>query len=322
MQSSPNNSADPVGCGQQVALARGRDDGQVGVGVGGELDRPSSLGHSAHAVPSAAVSVAQLQRAVLCARRGGLCQLPLHPSGPRMPIGPLDVPGSLRVVAVVAAHAGAGATMVATALAESAAERDLGVDLIEAADPIRSGLASAADAELDSDPETGWRRGRRGSVTLHRRSGSPPLLTWPTLTTRSGPRLVVADLPTPAGPAPASWPAELVLVARATAPGVIAVERLLAGLVDRQVAVAVIGPRRWPRLVQASVGPRLSGLRAAGRVVRIRVDRTLAVTGVTGTAMPRSIVADAGRLLDLRDSGAGDALADQAPQVVGAGAAR
>ena len=64
---------------------------------------------------------------------------------------------------------------------------------------------------------------------------------------------------------------------------------------DGGVAAAV-GPARWPRLVEASCGPRLREARLNGQVIPVPVDRRLQTIGLTGDRLPKSVAA-AGRVL-------------------------
>src|SRR4051812_2315580 len=75
------------------------------------------------------------------------------------------------VVLVVAGHAGAGASTVALAVAEGLAE-DRPVQLVDYAEPVRSGLAAASAIELGTDG-AGWRRGRRGRLDVFRFAEHP-----------------------------------------------------------------------------------------------------------------------------------------------------
>jgi hypothetical protein len=87
----------------------------------------------------------------------------------------------------------------------------------------------------------------------------------------------------------------MVVVTRVTVPAVRQTEHVLAA-VDGEAAVAAVGPARWPRLVEASCGPRLTELRSQGRVVAVPVDRRLESAGLTGDRLPNRVAA-AGRSL-------------------------
>jgi adenylylsulfate kinase-like enzyme len=81
--------------------------------------------------------------------------------GARMPWTSTDVGGA--VVVVLAGHAGAGASTVALAIAEALVDHRR-VQLVEYADPIRSGLAAASSVELGA--QVGWRREPGASPAL------------------------------------------------------------------------------------------------------------------------------------------------------------
>lgn len=202
------------------------------------------------------------------------------------------------VVLIVAGHAGAGASTVALAVAEGLAESRR-VQLIDYAEPIRSGLMAASTIELGSDGGE-WRRGRRGRLDVVRRALSPGDGELPPPPeTDDIARLLVVDV---------GWSltsvlldssgslaqdANVVVVTRVTVPAVRQAEHVLAALADEPV-VAAVGPARWHRTVQASCGPRLRELRSLGRVVRVPVDRRLETAGLNGDRLPKS-VASAGR---------------------------
>lgn len=210
------------------------------------------------------------------------------------------------VVLVLAGHAGAGASMVALALAEAlTAHRP--VQLVEYAEPLRSGLAAASSIELGLD-ETGWRRGRRGQLDIARLARPAPVgkLPPPPADGKAD-RLLVVD---PGWPLTAALqhadrcerfdPGQrVVVVTRLTVPAVRQTEHLLSALGPQACAgasVAAVGPNRWPRAVDASHGPNLSTLWSDGRVVRIPMDARLEASGLTADPLPK-VVATAGREL-------------------------
>jgi hypothetical protein len=202
------------------------------------------------------------------------------------------------VVLVVAGHAGAGASTVALAVAEGLAESRR-VQLIDYAEPVRSGLTAASTIELGTDGAE-WRRGRRGRLDVVRlaRPGDGELPPPPE--TDDTDRLLVVDAGWSLTTALLDSPGSLiqganVVVTRLTVPAVRQAEHVLAA-VDGEPVVAAVGPARWPRVVQASCGPRLRELRSRGRVVRVPVDRRLETTGLTGDRLPKP-VASAGRSL-------------------------
>ena len=222
-------------------------------------------------------------------------------------------------MSVVAAHAGAGASTVALAIADAAAVAGRGAHLVETAHPRRSGLVAVADAELGVDPDGAWRRGSRGRLTVHRRSTSDIPTGWPALAA-SEDDLVVIDL---GSPMPDSLTllstggCRTVVVCRPTVPGVRLAEQFLNAPVTGPVIVASIGAGRWPGEVSASLGPRLRALRAGNAVVTVPAVRRLEVTGLTSSPLPKPVAAAGRSLLDLIDaahSGDATAAAQSAPR--------
>jgi hypothetical protein len=262
------------------------------------------------------VSVEELQAAYEAARRGEFSGTGAGPrrggqqdrgtgswqgSGWR-PAGP--------VIAVFAAHAGAGASIVALAVAEALSERAMPVRVVEMCDPARSGLAAATTAELGEDG-SGWQRGRRGDMTLDRLTDRPTSAQQvppprPAGTTGAG-EVLVLDVGWSARDAyrAGGWlgqalqDAAVLLVCRPTVPGARQAEHLAAELAAhaaRPVVLAAVGPTRWPGAVTASSGPQLRGARSDGRVVPVPIDRRLEVGGVSGEPLPKPMSA-AGRAI-------------------------
>lgn len=222
-----------------------------------------------------------------------------------------------RWIAVVAAHAGAGASTVALALTDAATEHSA-TNLIETAHPTRSGLVAAANAELGVDPTGAWRRGSRGQVTIDRRAGNDTPTGWPTLP-ETGDGIVVVDLGLPTPESLARLTASgcrVVVVCRPTVPGVRLAEQLLSSLTG-SVILAAVGGGKWPGEVNASLGPRLRELRATKAVVTVPADRRLEVTGPTNSPLPKPVAAAGRSLLGLIDAahpGGATASAQSAPR--------
>lgn len=112
------------------------------------------------------------------------------PETPQSPVasvaGSSAVLGCARVVTVLGASGGAGASTVALGLAEAAAAAGCGrVRLLDPQEPVRSGLICAAESELGGDG--GWLVGQRGGVHLDRRDPE----------TRPDPGRHPSGLPTP-----------------------------------------------------------------------------------------------------------------------------
>lgn len=207
-------------------------------------------------------------------------------------------------IGVLAAHAGAGASTVSLVMTDAAAADGGRVHLVDTAHPFRSGLVGAASEELGTDVTGTWRRGTRTGVTIDRRATDTPPGTWPDPPVGDDPPLTVVDLGL-ADPENltrvAADRSRLVVVCRPTVPGVRLTEQLLEQLLREPVAVAAVGPSRWPGEVTASLGPRLRALRTAGRVVPVPLDRRLQVTGPTSSPLPRALRAAGRALLELLD---------------------
>ncbi|RZU30867.1 hypothetical protein [Blastococcus saxobsidens] len=203
-----------------------------------------------------------------------------------------------RVVLVVAGHAGAGASTVALALAEGLAA-DRRVQLVDYSEPARSGLSAAPTIELGTDA-AGWRCGRRGRLDVVRLARHPADGALPPLPETDADATVVVDTGWSTTCALLDSPGSLVgcalvVVTRVTVPAVRQTEHVLAA-VGGEAAVAAVGPARWPRLVEASCGPRLREARSTGQVVPVPFDRRLQTAGLTGDRLPKSVAA-AGRAL-------------------------
>jgi hypothetical protein len=206
-------------------------------------------------------------------------------------------------IAVVAAHAGAGASTTALAISAAAAGGGRPTHLIEYAPPSRSGLVAAASTELGADANGRWRRGLRSGVIIDRWATSDPPGAWPTLPASDRSRVTVVDLGQTdvSGVALPVGRANAVVVCRPSVPGVRLTEQLLDQLATQPMAIAAIGPSRWPAEVTASLGPRLRALREAGRVVPVPMDRRLAVTGLTPCALSKPVHVAGRALFDLLD---------------------
>jgi len=199
-------------------------------------------------------------------------------------------------VLVVAGHAGAGASTIALALAEGLVEGRR-VQLVDYSEPARSGLSAAPTIEVGTDG-AGWRCGRRDRLDLvrlaRRADGAfPPLPKTDADATVVDPGWLMtgALLDSPRSLVGCA----LVVVTRVTVPAVRQTEHVLAA-VGGEVPVAAVGPARWPRLVEASCGPRLREARLNGQVIPVPVDRRLQTIGLTGDRLPKSVAA-AGRVL-------------------------
>jgi hypothetical protein len=251
------------------------------------------------------VSLEELQAAYEAARRGEFATIrrgEFVPDAARVE--------AEQVVAVFAAHAGAGASTVAVAVADALSERGLPVRLVELCDPARSGLAAATNAELGEDG-SGWRRGRRGAVTLDRlveRSRAVADVPAPRALEGGGAsEVLVLDVGWPARDAYAvgGWlaaalqDAAVLLVCRPTVPGIRQAEYLAAEMASHSrcpILLAAVGRARWPGAVTASAGAELRAARAERRLVTVPANRRLEVDGLTADPLPNPIKA-AGRAL-------------------------
>jgi hypothetical protein len=232
---------------------------------------------------------------------------------------PLPAPGwGARIdggwVAVVAAHAGAGASTAALALADAAGPtRD--VQLIDCARPAVSGLVAVASAELGLDVTGCWQRGTRGPhVAVDRPAAASRQLPWPPPAPSSPGRrpLTVVDLGHLRGDAfdtalgargDAPAVVAVVLVCRVSVPGARQAEQALTELsrLGWPAVALAVGPPRWPGVVSASCGPLLVRMRAAGHVVTVPVDRKLEYSGPTAGPLPKPVLAAGRTLLALLD---------------------
>jgi len=91
----------------------------------------------------------------------------------------------------------------------------------------------------------------------------------------------------------------VVVVARATVPGLRRLDTALGLLGDDRVVAAVVGTgRRWPRLVEQSASSAVRRLRAADRLVCVPADSSLALTGLTPDPLPAVVRAAGAGVLE------------------------
>ena len=212
-----------------------------------------------------------------------------------------------RVLPVVGCAGSCGATVLAVALA-SATEGSARV--VECASSTATGLAAASTAELGSTSD-GWVQGSRDQVRLVRAATPRPLVdAIPAPPRAEQPMLTIVDVAHPIEEvlAGSGWLADLlaaapvvVLVARATVPGLRRLETCADMVGAGRVVAAVLGPTRtrWPREVIHNIGPLTQAVIAAGRLVEIPEDRVLAVAGLTPAPLPSSLITAAATLLPL-----------------------
>lgn len=255
------------------------------------------------------VGVDELHRAWLAVQAGDF----RHPAAKPRAVAPASLATAVEwtpaaddlVIPVVGSSGSCGATTVALALATAVKGP---ARVVECDSASLSGLAAASTAELGADGH-GWVHGTRDHVQLERADGVRP--TPDALPTPSPVDASVFTVLDVGGPleqllAGHGWltgvladVATVVVVARATVPGLRRLESTLHLLdADRTLAV-VLGParRRWPRPVAHSVGERTGALIDASRLVEVPEDRTLAVQGLTPEPLPASLLAAAGVLL-------------------------
>jgi hypothetical protein len=213
-----------------------------------------------------------------------------------------------RVLPVIGCAGSCGATTVSLALAGAA---ELPARVVECSSVTASGLAAASTTELGLH-ESGWTRGTRDSLLLERASNV--LVSIQEVPTPSVPdrpiALTVLDigweigqvLTTPAWLGGQVRGADVVvLVTTATVPGLRRLEGALDLLAGASTCAAVIGPRpkKWPRPVGYSAGPRTRALEEAGRLIDVPEDRALAIAGLDPTPLPASLLHAAAALLSL-----------------------
>jgi hypothetical protein len=167
--------------------------------------------------------------------------------------------------------------------------------LIERCRAGRSGLVSSTEIELGELPDGLWRRGRRGPVVIDRLvADTEPGQSPPQVEGRRVIDLGAAN----ADAIPANT--DVVLVCRATVPGVRAAEAWLTSVGSAlPIIVAAVGRPRWPGPVRATVGPRLRDLRASGRLVTIPLDRHLESNGPSTGPLPKPVFAAARTIISL-----------------------
>jgi len=233
------------------------------------------------------VSLAEIQRVL---RRAGGATSTIA-GGHHRPLNLVALGDEIESIVVVNAHAGAGASTVALALADEAA-RTRSVQVIEWCHPSRSGLAAASSRELGVSAP-GWLRGTRGPSVVIDRPRAPDSVTHPESDVADC--LRVFDVSDPMANIDT---VTAIVVCRLSIPGLLSAEAALARL-PSTVALAVIGSRRWPVCVSRSVGPRVDAFRVTGRVVALPFDRRLAITGLTPAPLPRPLRSAAQTLLDL-----------------------
>lgn len=180
---------------------------------------------------------------------------------------------------------GAGASTVAVALADVAADGDVGVaTVVDLAFDDAFGASASIDARADLVLR-GWSGGRRGRVRVVRPVDD-------VAAAEAIPGRVILDTQ--------DWVWHVdsdVLVTRATVPSVLRAEGALA---DRSAdAIAVVGASKWPAAARACFGPRLKAMDAQKRIVLFPAESELEINGLSAEPLPASTARAARRLLDL-----------------------
>jgi hypothetical protein len=244
-------------------------------------------------------SLDELRRAFWAMRTDGSRTPPAAASAPR---DWAPVPGE-QVVLVCGCGGASGATTVALGIATAAGR----ARVVETSGGTASGLAYAASAELGTAGR-GWLRGSRDQVIVERQSelaGSPDHLPKPA---RTDLPVTVIDSAWEVSAllGAAGWLGDLarsagsvVLVARATIPGLRRLEADLAQVGSKHVVAATVGARRWPRPVEQAAGMEVRRLRAEGQLVLVPEVPALAISGLAPDPLPQSIIRAARTLLTL-----------------------
>lgn len=235
-------------------------------------------------------------------------------TGPSATDCPIPPPGSGPVVRIRAAHAGAGASTTALALADVADLADIRTRVVDAAAPAWSGLLGASVTELGA--AEGWRRGRRGANVLLDRVAKPVLLPAqvPSPRVADGVFLTVLD----AGwsmrelaAATDAWVALMrvqvdVLVTRPHDLALHQTEAALALLANQtgaqasadSVVVVVVGAKRRNARELPTAGPLLRAVRQRDGVLFAPLLPARALPGLGPDRMPKPLITSAQRLLD------------------------
>lgn len=278
--------------------------------------------------PTVSPTVYELDRA-WAAVKAGRFRDP-SPASDRRPEESATSPLAGRVVTVVGAHGWSGASTTALLIAQTAAEAGDQVRLVDAADPVRSGLLGAAATEHGHDETGHWRRGARGATSgpgrlrlerLDRHAEDP--LAVPAAAADEAEALTVVDAGWPLHDllklarqpgAQRHWLARLirssalVLTARATVPGVQQLGVVAAALEDIRgggpspampLVAALVGAHRLPRLLKEVVTSSVPAAAADGRLVLLPGRRDLTVQGLTSSDLPRQLTPAGVRLLQL-----------------------
>lgn len=272
--------------------------------------RSSTLRHGLDAPSRRPVPVGELLDAWHAVMRGDFRRGATRPTTPTtVPTDPTPTvwqpAGGETPVLVVGCGGSSGASTVALLLAHAAGR----ARVVECAPGSCSGLAGASEAEL-GEVADGWVQGSRGDVLIQRRSdplmGAAAVPAPPLAIGEGG--VTVVDCWWEFGQVLASpgWLGDLarscprvVLVARGSVPGLRRLETCLAMAGGGRCRVLVTGvtERRWPRHVEASMGPLARQLRASGHLYCLPDHPGLSLSGITPAALPKSFDPTASLLL-------------------------
>ncbi|ODU23090.1 MAG: hypothetical protein ABS80_16065 [Pseudonocardia sp. SCN 72-51] len=224
------------------------------------------------------------------------------------------------MIPVVSGSPGAGATVVAAAITDLLQLAGKCVLLIDAADPARSGLAAAAEAEgpwtSTLTPDLSLRYSWRGQALLARLESTLPVITpgmvpappqWlpevdPLHVTvvdvgHDGWRAAASPLAGAGGWLRLGTPAQRpLLVVRPTRPSLRHAEQVLArlepwvtvGAATYPYQLVVVGAKRWPAGVVGAAGRRLEPMTETA--VFLPHDDDVAIGGVTPELLPHRLL--------------------------------
>lgn len=230
-----------------------------------------------------------------------------------------DWAGFGTVIPVLAASPGAGATVVATVLADALQIAERQVLLVDTADPTRSGLAAAAGSDgpmlAEPHPSVRTRVSWRDRALLARVESDLPVMTPGMVPpprffkpAQQAVQATVVDLSHDAwrvGAHPlagaGAWlrsgspPPRPVLVCGATCPSVLHAEQVLTrlsawdstGVTTPPAQLVVVGAKRWPAGVPGGAGRRVSELLAEAVFLPHIPD--FATSGVTAEVTPKRL---------------------------------
>lgn len=211
-----------------------------------------------------------------------------------------------QLVRVLAAHAGAGASTIALAIADAACGRGLPTRVLDAAAPDWSGLVGATTTELGA--AHGWRRGRRGEGLIIDRVQEhvPGIDQVPAPRDCEPMAMTVVDTGwthRELAAATGSWLATTradvdVVVTRVGDTAFGQAELVLDATKRASTVLVVLGANRWSDARFAATGPRLQELHRNQAVVFAPLLSAKALPGLGPDPLPRPLMTSAQRLLD------------------------